>query len=135
MTDKAHRKPPEHDSDYDGAWKEALRRHFSPFLKKYFPTMFAAIDWSHALKWSNKELSQVLGTSGRRNREVDVLVQVRLRSGHEQLIMVHLEIQTSYEKGFELRLSRYNSGLFWIFKERVVTLVVLADLREDWRPT
>jgi hypothetical protein len=29
---------------------------------------------------------------------------------------------------------RYNSGLLWTFDERVVTLVVLADLREDWLP-
>ncbi len=87
MADKAHRKLPEHDSDYDGAWKEALRMHFSPFLGKYFPAMFAAIDWSYEPTWSNKEMSQVLGTSGRRNREVDVLVHVRLHSGHKQLIL------------------------------------------------
>jgi hypothetical protein len=59
---------------------------------------------------------------------------VRLRSGVQQWILVHLEIQTSYEEGFELRISRYNCGLFWVFGERVVTLVVLADLRESWLP-
>jgi hypothetical protein len=65
---------------------------------------------------------------------VDVLVKVRLRSGREQWILVHLEVQTAFEEGFEVRLARYNCGLFWVFGQRVVTLAVLADLRESWLP-
>jgi hypothetical protein len=63
-----------------------------------------------------------------------VLVKVQLRDGTPQWILLHLEIQTYYEEGFARRLALYNGGLFWIFKERVVTLAVLADLREGWRP-
>jgi hypothetical protein len=65
---------------------------------------------------------------------VDLLVQVRLRSGQPQWILLHLEVQTSYEADFAERLALYNSGLFWIFKQRVVTLAVLADLRKGWLP-
>jgi hypothetical protein len=32
MIEKPQRKTPEHDSDYDGAWKEALRHHLVVFL-------------------------------------------------------------------------------------------------------
>ncbi len=32
------------------------------------------------------------------------------------------------EAGFERRMARYNSGLFWSYDQRVITLVVLADL-------
>ena len=63
-----------------------------------------------------------------------MLVKLRLRDGGEQWILLHLEIQTSYEEDFAERLALYNSGLFWIFKQRVVTLAVLADLREGWLP-
>ena len=89
------------DSDYDGAWKEALRQHFAAILPKYFPDMANAIDWSCPPQWSDKELSQVLGQSGRRNREVDVLAQVRLRTGGPQWILLHLEVQSGREAGFE----------------------------------
>jgi hypothetical protein len=34
------------DSDYDGAWKEALRLHLSDFLATFFPTVHDVIDWS-----------------------------------------------------------------------------------------
>ena len=61
-------------------------------------------------------------------------VRVRLLSGEEQLILLHAEIQSSPEAGFERRMARYHSGLFWSYNQRVVTLVVLADLSEDWRP-
>ena len=126
--------PPVQDSDYDGAWKEALRRFLREILEKYFPAVAAAIAWEHPPVWSDKELSQILGQTGRRNRTVDLLVKVQLRDGGEQWILLHLEIQTAYEADFAERLALYNSGLFWIFKERVVTLAVLADLRESWLP-
>ena len=38
------------DSDYDGAWKEALSLHLPEFLSKYFPSIFAAIDWMVRLR-------------------------------------------------------------------------------------
>jgi len=76
----------------------------------------------------------VVPRARRRNQPVDVLVRVRLLSGEEQLILLHVEIQSSPEAGFERRIARYHSGLFWSYNQRVVTLVVLADLSEDWRP-
>ncbi len=123
------------DSDYDGAWKEALRQFLPAILECYFPAIAAAVDWEHPPEWFNKELSQILGQTGRRNRTVDVLVKLWLRDGSEQWILLHVEVQTGYEEGFTQRLALYNSGLFWIFKQRVVTLAVLADLREGWLPT
>ncbi len=41
----------------------------------------------------------------------------------------------AHEEGFEVRIARYNGGLFWIFRQRVVSLVVLADLDKQWRPS
>jgi hypothetical protein len=134
MIDEPSRRAPQQDSNYDGAWKEALRDHLSEFIAKYFPVEHAAIDWSYQPDWFDKELSQVLGEAGRRNQEVDVLVRVRLLTGGEQWILLHLEIQTSYEEAFSVRVARYNAGLHWVFQRRAATLVVLADLRRDWRP-
>ena len=64
-----------------------------------------------------------------------MLAKVRLRAGGEQWILLHLEVQSGREAGFEFRIARYHSGLFWIYDQRVVTLVVLADLDEHWRPS
>jgi hypothetical protein len=56
------------DSDYDGAWKEALRSFFQEILQVYFPAVAATIDWQRPLEWYDKELSQILGQPGHRNR-------------------------------------------------------------------
>lgn len=134
MSQESTRPPPDHDSDYDGAWKEALRLYLAEFIEKYFPAEYAAIDWTCEPEWFDKELSQILAQSGRRNREVDVVVKVRLLDGSDQWILLHLEIQTSYEPDFSTRIARYNAGLTWTFGQPVVTLAVLADLRRGWLP-
>lgn len=122
------------DSDYDGAWKEALRDHFPMFLESFFPGVHGEIDWSTSIEWYDKELSQIVGQSQLRNSRVDVLAKVRLKTGALKWILVHLEIQSTYESGFAQRVSLYNSGLHWMFQSEVVTLVILADLRKNWRP-
>ena len=88
------------DSDYDGAWKEALRLHLTDFLASFFPAVHAAIDWSGPLEWCDKELSQILGQAGSRNKRVDLLAKVFLRSGQPQWILLHLEIQSASEPEF-----------------------------------
>lgn len=123
------------DSDYDGAWKELLRSHLSEAIHDCFPALFQRIDWSFEPEWLDKEISQIVGQSGHRNREVDVLFKVRLLNGKDQWILCHLEIQTSYEAGFSFRIDLYHSGLKWMFREEVVTLVILADLNPHWRPS
>ena len=117
MNDESSRRAPEHHSDYDGAWKEALREHLAEFVERYFPAEYAAIDWNHEPEWCDKELSQVVSQAGRRNSAVDLLVRVHLRTGQEQLILLQLEIQTSDEERFAARMSLYNAGLYWTFKE------------------
>jgi hypothetical protein len=47
MATEPYRQPAQHESDYDGAWKEALRLHLSEFTEKYFPVEHAAIDWTY----------------------------------------------------------------------------------------
>ncbi|MGM0487138.1 MAG: hypothetical protein ACQESR_10300 [Planctomycetota bacterium] len=58
----------------------------------------------------------------------------RLHAGQLQWILLHLEIQSTPEAGFERRIAKFNSGLFWAFDQRVVAVVVLADPQGNWRP-
>ena len=85
-------------------------------------------------QWLDKEISQIIGRFGHRNREVDLLFKVRLLDGRDQWILCHLEIQTQFEMDLSFRIDLYNAGLKWMFQQEVVTLVILADLRPDWRP-
>ena len=123
------------DSDYDGAWKEALRFHLQEFIEKGFDRLAKLIDWTCEPRWLDKEISQIVGQSGRRNREVDVLFEAQMKSGETQWIMCHLEIQTSYDEDFVYRVNLYNSGLEFHFQRPVISLIILADVNPQWRPS
>lgn len=122
-------------SDYDGAWKETLQCHFRQVMEKFFPNVASAVEWEHGIEWANKELSQILGQIAHRNRTADVLARVRLHTGETSAILMHVEIQSNFEEEFAHRLALYNSGLHWVFRQRVVTLGILADLRQGWMPS
>ena len=129
------RNAPEHGSDFDGAWKEALRLYFKMFMMTYFPDIARLIDWSEPPKWLDKEISQVIGRVKSKNRAVDLLVLVRLLSGDSQRILIHIEFQSSWQRDFEERLTQYNCGLRFTLKQHVVTLAILGDLDPNWLPT
>jgi hypothetical protein len=84
MAKRKRGKSARQDSDYDGAWKEALREHFREILDKYFPAVCATIDWNDPPQWSDKELSRILARAGRRPQAVDVLARLRLVAGGDQ---------------------------------------------------
>jgi hypothetical protein len=113
MARETQRHTPEHDSDYDGAWKVALRLHLSEFIEKFFPVEHATIDWQYQPQWFDKELSLVLSQARQPNRHVDVAAKVRLKNGQFQWILLHVEVQSSYEPDFAVRIAHYHAGLTW----------------------
>jgi hypothetical protein len=121
-------------SDYDSPWKEALALFFQEFLAYYFPAAHRGIDWSRGYETLDKELQQVIREAESGRRVVDHLVKVWLLDGQEEWLLVHVEVQTQPETDFTTRLYTYNYRLFDRYQRNVVTLVVLADDREAWRP-
>lgn len=125
------------DSDYDGAWKELLRSHLNSHLneviRECFPRLASLIDWNFEPEWLDKEISQIVGKSGRRNRSVDMLFRVRLISGHFQWILCHLEIQTSYEAGFPFRIDLCHAGDPGRETSDLLSIQSVQDLA-DWKP-
>ena len=122
------------ESDFDGAWKEALRLHFQLFLKNYFPDIERLVDWSYPPDWLDKEIRGVVGRVKAKSRTVDLVARVKLLSGESIRILIHVEVQTSHEPGFSFRVARYNAGLQHSRQERVVSLVILGDLDPHWMP-
>ena len=122
------------ESDFDGAWKEALRLHFRLFLKGYFPDVEQLVDWSCLPEWLDKEIRGVIGRVKSKSRTVDLVARVKLLSGESIRILIHVEVQTSHEPGFSFRVVRYNAGLQHSRQERVVSLVILGDLDPNWMP-
>ncbi|CAM5220838.1 hypothetical protein CDEF62S_04546 [Castellaniella defragrans] len=79
--------------DYDSPWKEALDLYFREALALLVPELHAAIDWSVAPQFLGKELQSISRPGKRGRRLADKLVRVRLRSGAEAWLLVHVEVQ------------------------------------------
>ena len=105
-----------------------------PFLRLCFPKVHGLIDWRFSPVFLETELQQIAPRGPEGVRAVDKLVKVRLRSGAEEWLFIHIEIQAQAERDFPARMWAYFCGIFHKFQQRVISLAVLADERPNWRP-
>jgi hypothetical protein len=120
-------------TDYDSPWKEALDAYFEPFLALLFPEVHDQIDWSHGYESLDKEFQQVVREAELGRRYVDKLVKVWTRDGTESWVLVHVEVQTTRDVDFPLRMYVYNCRIFDRYNKPVASLAVLADDDTSWR--
>jgi hypothetical protein len=99
-------------TDYDSPWKEALDVYFQPFLELFFAQAHSEIDWSRGTESLDKELQQIVREAELGRRFVDKLVKVWLKTGREQWVLIHVEVQSSEDGKFALRMYVYNYRLF-----------------------
>jgi hypothetical protein len=114
-------------TDFDGAWKAALERHFEAFLELCFPDVHNDIDWTRPPRFLETELQQVAPHENIGKQRVDKLVEVALRAGGDAWILVHIEIQNQYDPTFPERMFRYYARLYNRYQRQVVSLAVLGD--------
>jgi hypothetical protein len=120
--------------DHDSPWKEALEKRFQDFLLLLFPTVHAGVDWSRGEEFLDKELQQVIQDAELGRRYADKLIKVWARDGSEAWILIHVEVQGQVDRGFAERMYVYHYRLFDRYRVDIVSLGVLADTREAFRP-
>ena len=79
--------------DYDSPWKAIIEQAFPEFMVFYFAQIHARIDWDSGYAFKNTELRQVVRDAELGKRFADVLVCVTLKTGEQQLIYIHIEVQ------------------------------------------
>jgi hypothetical protein len=119
---------------YDETWKEAMNQWLEPFVAFLFPDVHHDIDWSRGWESLDNELQQVVRDAEFGVRRADKLVKVWLRDGEEVCVLIHIEIQSQRETGFERRMYVYRYRIFDRYNLPVVALVVLGDDNPGWRP-
>ncbi len=121
--------------DYDSPWKEALDYFFDAFLELVLPDVYALVDWTRGYEMLDKELQQIVPESDKGRLYVDKLVKVFLKSGAEEWILVHVEVQTQKDREFARRMFLYHFRLHERYNRDVLSLAVLADEKPGWRPS
>ena len=119
--------------------KEALQLYFREFLAFFFPAVETDIDWDRGLEFLDKEFHQIVQglIKDYQSRSVDKLVRVHRKNGKEELVLVHVEIQSQKTGDFCERMYLYNS---LIYRRRVDMVAVRISFTEvgsgsrKWRP-
>jgi hypothetical protein len=121
-------------ADYDNPWKEAISLYFQPFMSFFFPAISSQIDWSRGYEFLDKEFQQIVREAEIGRREADKLVKVWRVDGEEIWVLIHVEVQSQAQSGFAERMYVYHNRIFDRYRCPVVSLAVLADDQENWRP-
>lgn len=121
-------------ANYDETWKEAIGDYFESFLIFFYPEVHQQIDWTKTPISLDKELEQITASAETKNRHADKLFQVWLLDNQEVWILIHVEVQSQYDKEFAQRMFIYNYRAFDLYQKPVVSLAILGDETKTWRP-
>lgn len=122
-----------HD-EFDSPWKEIIEWYFEEFMLFFFPAAHADIDWSRSVEFLDKELQQVVRDAELGRRYADKLAKVWRKSGEEEWVLAHLEVQGQPEHGFDRRMYSYNYRLFDRYDRPVASFAVINDEGIKWKP-
>ena len=122
-------------ADHDSPWKMALESYFQEFLGLLFPVINEQVDWSKGYSFLDKELQQITPDADTGRRHADKLIKVHAKDGSETWVLIHVEVQGEPEKAFAERMYTYQYRLRDRYNMDVVSLAVLTDTRQNFRPT
>jgi hypothetical protein len=107
---------------HDRIFKEFLERFLSDFMRIFFPTEAARLDFS-TTNFLRQEL--VITLPGQVLRITDVVAEVKTLDGEPETIIVHLEVEANKPKPVPQRMFDYYALLRILRKTRVLPLALI----------
>ncbi len=118
----------------DGGWKDVIQDFTEDFFRFYLPEMHKGIDFLKGVKFLDKELNEIVSDSDNVKREADKLIEVYLKDGRIEWVLIHIEVQGYRDGSFAERMYIYNYRIFDKYRKQVVSIAVLIDNNRDFRP-
>ncbi|MDY7004062.1 MAG: tetratricopeptide repeat protein [Cyanobacteriota bacterium] len=105
------------------------------FLRFFYPEIHNSINWTKPPISLDKELEEITASATTEKRYADKLFQVWLLDDQEIWILIHIEIQSQYDREFSQRMFIYNYRAFDLYNKPVISLAILGDEIPSWRPS
>lgn len=121
--------------DFDSPWKIVIKDYFEDFMLLFWPEKHKEIAWEKGYHFLDKELAKITRNAVTGNKHVDKLVELYLKNGQETWILFHIEIQRGRDSYFQERMFIYAIRLFDTHRKPIVSLAILIDGNENWRPS
>ena len=122
-------------ANYDEPWKAAISEYLPSFLNFFYPEIHNSINWKKPPISLEKELEQITASATTEKRYADKLFQAWLLDDQEIWILIHIEIQSQYDREFSQRMFIYNYRAFDLYNKPVISLAILGDENPSWRPS
>lgn len=120
--------------DNDSLWKDIVERFFYPMLKRAIPSLYADADMKIPPRFLDKELKKATYQVKGGKYNVDLLVEVPLKDGANEWVLLHLEVQGRGGESLPLRMYRYKSLIFCMFEREPAALALVTDKRPGGEP-
>ncbi|MCP5498093.1 MAG: cytosolic protein [Leptospiraceae bacterium] len=121
--------------EQDIPWKEVLEIYFKDFVAFFLPKLLPRVNWKQKPVFLDKEFQKLTGGLKDNKKILDKLIRVRLISGEIEVILIHIEIQGSYEKDFAERMLIYYLRIYEKYRCPITSIAILTDERKSWKPS
>lgn len=119
----------------DILWKGILENIFADFLSFFFEDSDNLFDIGKGFQFLDKELEQLFPTDEILSPKfVDKLVKVFTKSGNEEWILVHIEVQGYDDKDFGERMFTYFYRNLDKYGKRVTSFAIFTDAYKNFKP-
>ena len=111
--------------DYDAQWKEVISSLFPDFIKFFLPKAYKTIDFQQSIEFLEQELHLLIADKYKVGKVInDKLVKVKLKNGEDKWILIHIEVQSSFESDFNERMFTYFYRIYDRYNQKITALAI-----------
>ena len=118
---------------YDKLWKSIVTEHFEDFLEMFLPELHQQTDYNVPIRFLEQELKAVV--IDKTLKQADKLVGVRLKSGEDKWVFVHIEFETSHKPITKERMYDYHSRIKEKYGRDITALVIYTGREVPANPS
>ena len=119
----------------DILWKGIIEDLCSDFLLFFFPQAKDHIDFERGFEFLDKEMAQLFPESENQQRFVDKLIKVYSKSGVEEWVLVHVEVQGYRDANFSQRMFIYYYRIVERYQKPITALAIFTDEDLSYLPS
>ena len=120
--------------DEDSLWKDIVERFFYQMLERAMPTLYVDTDTDAQPRFLDKELKKATYAMQGGKHIADFLVEVPLKNGTCEWILLHIELQGRGGESLPFRMFHYKALIFAMYKRESAALAILTDQRPKEEP-
>ena len=113
--------------NFDGHWKEMIQEFIQEFIEYFLPELYPNVDFNYPPEFLDTELQNILESIGTNKRVLDKLVKVRLKNGQFKWLLIHIEVQSYFEKLFAERMFLMYAMIFAKFRQKILGIAIYTN--------